>query len=55
MEIDAGNMCSHQKRKLFEEDGTYHKIWLALQFIALVALCSKVRHQTGMAKMHIRV
>ena len=24
-------MCSHLKRKLFEEDGPYHKIWLALQ------------------------
>ena len=31
MGIDTGNMCSHLKRKLFEEDGTYHKIWLALQ------------------------
>ena len=31
MEIDTGNMCSHLKRKLFEEDGLYHKIWLALQ------------------------
>ena len=31
MEIDTGNMCSHLKRKLFEEDGPYHKIWLALQ------------------------
>ena len=31
MEIDTSNMCSHLKRKLFEEDGTYHKIWLALQ------------------------
>ena len=31
MEIDTGNMCSHLKRKLFEEEGTYHKIWLALQ------------------------
>ena len=30
MEIDTGNMCSHLKRKLFEEDGQYHKIWLAL-------------------------
>ena len=24
-------MCSHLKRKLFEEEGPYHKIWLALQ------------------------
>ena len=31
MVIDTGNMCSHLKRKLFEEDGQYHKIWLALQ------------------------
>ena len=31
MEIDAGNMCSYLKRKLFEADGPYHKIWLALQ------------------------
>ena len=31
MEVDTTNMCSHLKRKLFEEDGTYHKIWLALQ------------------------
>ena len=31
MEIDTRNMCSHLKRKLFEEDGSYHKIWLALQ------------------------
>ena len=31
MEIDTGNMCSHLKRKLFEEDGLFHKIWLALQ------------------------
>ena len=31
MEIDTSNMCSHLKRKLFEEAGPYHKIWLALQ------------------------
>ena len=31
MEIDTSNMCSHLKRKLFEADGPYHKIWLALQ------------------------
>ena len=31
MEINTGNMCSHLKRKLFEEEGPYHKIWLALQ------------------------
>ena len=31
MEVDTTNMCSHLKRKLFEEEGPYHKIWLALQ------------------------
>ena len=31
MEIDTTNMCSHLKMKLFEADGPYHKIWLALQ------------------------
>ena len=31
MEVDTTNMCSHLKRKLFEEDGPYQKIWLALQ------------------------
>ena len=31
MEVDTTNMCSHLKRKLREEDGPYHKIWLALQ------------------------
>ena len=31
MKIDTSNLCSHLKRKLFEEDGPYHKIWLALQ------------------------
>lgn len=31
MEIDTTNMCSHLKRKLFEEEGQYHKIWLVLQ------------------------
>ena len=30
MEIDITNMCSHLRRKLFEEDGPYHRIWLAL-------------------------
>lgn len=31
MEIDTTKMCSHLKNKLFEEDGPYYKIWLALQ------------------------
>ena len=31
MDVDTTNMCSHLKRKLFEEDGPYHRIWLVLQ------------------------
>ena len=29
--IDTTNMCSHLLRKLFEEDGEYHQLWLAMQ------------------------
>lgn len=29
--MDTTNMCSHLQRKLFEENGEYHRIWLALQ------------------------
>ena len=31
MNIDITNMCSHLRRKLFEEDGEYHRLWLAMQ------------------------
>ena len=29
--IDTTNMCSHLQKKLFEENGEYHRLWLALQ------------------------
>ena len=29
--LDATNMCSHLQKKLFEEDGEYHRLWLAMQ------------------------
>ncbi len=29
--INTTNMCSHLQRKLFDANGEYHKIWLALQ------------------------
>jgi hypothetical protein len=29
--IDTTNMCSHLQRKLFEEDGIYHPLWMAMQ------------------------
>lgn len=31
MTVDTTNMCSHLQKKLFEEDGIYHPLWLALQ------------------------
>ncbi len=29
--IDTTNMCSHLQKKLFEEDGEYHRLWMAMQ------------------------
>ena len=31
MTLDTANMCSHLQKKLFEEDGEYHRHWMALQ------------------------
>lgn len=31
MNIDTTNMCSHLQRKLFEDDGEYHSLWMAMQ------------------------
>ncbi len=31
MAIDTTNMCSHLRGKLFEEEGEYHRLWLAMQ------------------------
>ncbi len=31
MTIDTTNMCSHLQKKLFEKDGAYYPIWLAMQ------------------------
>lgn len=31
MNIDTTNMCSHLQKKLFEEDGFYHPLWIAMQ------------------------
>ncbi len=29
--VDTTNMCSHLQRKLFDEGGEYHRLWLAMQ------------------------
>ena len=31
MNIDTTNMCSHLQKKLFEEDGIYHSLWIAMK------------------------
>jgi len=31
MTIDTTDMCSHLRKKLFDEDGDYHHIWMAMQ------------------------
>ena len=29
--IDTTNICSHLQKKLFEADGEYHRLWMAMQ------------------------
>ena len=31
MTIDTTNMCSHLQKKLFEADGIYYPLWIAMQ------------------------
>ncbi len=31
MTIDTTNMCSHLQKKLFEQDGIYHSLWIVMQ------------------------
>ena len=31
MTIDTTNMCSHLQKKLFDEEGVYRHLWLAIQ------------------------
>ena len=31
MTVDITNLCSHLQKKLFEEDGEYHRLWMAMQ------------------------
>ena len=31
MTIDTTNMCSYLQKKLFEADGIYHPLWIAMQ------------------------
>ena len=29
--IDTSNMCSHLQKKLLEDDGIYHGLWISMQ------------------------
>lgn len=31
MNIDTTNICSHLQKKLFDDDGAYHQLWLLIQ------------------------
>ena len=31
MTIDTTNMCSHLQKKLFDENGVYHHLWVTMQ------------------------
>ena len=31
IDVATSNMCSHLQKKLFEEDGIYHPLWLVIQ------------------------
>lgn len=31
MTIDTTDMCSHLRKKLFDADGEYHDLWMAMQ------------------------
>ena len=31
IDVDTSNMCSHLQKKLFEEDGIDHPLWLVMQ------------------------
>ena len=31
MTLDTSNLCSHLQKKLFEENGEYHRLWMAMQ------------------------
>ena len=46
MNIDTSNMCSHLQRKLFEEDGIYHPLWIAMQddHELTAVVCSRQLH-----------
>ena len=55
--IDTTNMCSHLQRKLFEEDGIYHHLWIAMRndpeltAVVLVAVSSSNGSKSGCSSL----
>ena len=43
MTADKANMCSHLQKKLFEEDGVYHRLWMAMQDDPFFRICNHER------------
>ena len=31
IDLDTSNLCSHLQKKLFEDNGIYHKLWMSMQ------------------------
>ena len=50
--IDTTNMCSHLQKKLFEEDGLYHGIWVAIQDDPEVSAVVRSRRATVPLSLH---
>ena len=51
MTIDTTNMCSHLQKKLFDEEGIYHNVWVSIQndqeFTAVVRSRQLHRYRNG--------
>ena len=41
--LETTNMCSHLQKKLFDENGEYHRLWLAMQDDAELAAVVRSR------------
>ena len=48
MTIDTSNMCSHLQKKLFEEDGIYHPLWMADRICSMLPVNYAIERITQM-------
>ena len=47
--IDISNLCSHLQKKLFEKDGAYHPLWIAMEDDPAVTAVVRSRQLTSTA------